>query len=414
MRDVVEDRVAVLAALVAARCAGCCRARGGAGRDPRRGLSGSRSAGRSGAAALSAQPPGCGSRTTTSPPGFEARGDVAQHGAAESSSSSTSRTLHQPRRRRTSRARPPTGPARCRPDVAPSDRPYGNAPPSAERDVDRVHVARHLGEVTGHPACTAAELEHPAGEVRAIRRRGSPPRRDAGRSCAYLRDEVASRPQTVVDLHRRRRAPAIRCDIPTHPPGCPVDRLAHASPQAAHRCNGPLPPTATHSGRTDSGARLHEPAADRAAAARPAAARADASHRLEPSDLQGVRCRSGGRFGGVWGPLVGKNVQPGLCCGRKWDSLPPRGPGWRGSSHSSTPARTLFFSAGQPAPTMAFRGTFDHTLDAKNRLTVPSKFRATLSDGVVIAKGIEGCAADLAPGRRTRPTSRAPWRTSTR
>ena len=41
---------------------------------------------------------------------------------------------------------------------------------------------------------------------------------------------------------------------------------------------------------------------------------------------------------------------------------------------------------------MAFRGTFDHTLDAKNRLTVPSKFRATLSDGVVIAKGIEGCA----------------------
>ena len=32
---------------------------------------------------------------------------------------------------------------------------------------------------------------------------------------------------------------------------------------------------------------------------------------------------------------------------------------------------------------MAFRGTFDHTLDAKNRLTVPSKFRAQLSDGVV-------------------------------
>ena len=41
---------------------------------------------------------------------------------------------------------------------------------------------------------------------------------------------------------------------------------------------------------------------------------------------------------------------------------------------------------------MAFRGTFDYTLDAKNRLTVPSKFRAALSDGVVIAKGIEGCA----------------------
>ncbi len=42
---------------------------------------------------------------------------------------------------------------------------------------------------------------------------------------------------------------------------------------------------------------------------------------------------------------------------------------------------------------MAFRGTFDHTLDAKNRLTVPSKFRAALSDGVVVSRGIETCAA---------------------
>src|SRR3954447_20591333 len=38
---------------------------------------------------------------------------------------------------------------------------------------------------------------------------------------------------------------------------------------------------------------------------------------------------------------------------------------------------------------MAFRGTFDHTLDAKNRLTIPAKFRAALSEGVVLAKGIE-------------------------
>ena len=38
---------------------------------------------------------------------------------------------------------------------------------------------------------------------------------------------------------------------------------------------------------------------------------------------------------------------------------------------------------------MAFRGTFEFTLDAKNRLTVPAKFRAALSEGVVLAKGIE-------------------------
>ncbi|CAB4926756.1 unannotated protein [freshwater metagenome] len=46
---------------------------------------------------------------------------------------------------------------------------------------------------------------------------------------------------------------------------------------------------------------------------------------------------------------------------------------------------------------MAFRGTFDHTLDAKNRLTVPRTFRAALSDGVVIAKGIEQCVAVWTP-----------------
>jgi MraZ protein len=38
---------------------------------------------------------------------------------------------------------------------------------------------------------------------------------------------------------------------------------------------------------------------------------------------------------------------------------------------------------------MAFRGTFDYSLDAKNRLTVPAKFRAELSGGVVLAMGLE-------------------------
>ncbi len=42
---------------------------------------------------------------------------------------------------------------------------------------------------------------------------------------------------------------------------------------------------------------------------------------------------------------------------------------------------------------MAFSGTFDYTLDAKNRLTVPAKFRTSLSDSVVITKGTEKCLA---------------------
>ncbi len=38
---------------------------------------------------------------------------------------------------------------------------------------------------------------------------------------------------------------------------------------------------------------------------------------------------------------------------------------------------------------MIFRGTFEHALDAKHRLTVPSKFRASLAGGVVIAASQE-------------------------
>jgi MraZ protein len=39
-----------------------------------------------------------------------------------------------------------------------------------------------------------------------------------------------------------------------------------------------------------------------------------------------------------------------------------------------------------------FQGTYEHTLDAKNRLTIPVDQREELKrSGVVLAKGIEGC-----------------------
>ena len=41
---------------------------------------------------------------------------------------------------------------------------------------------------------------------------------------------------------------------------------------------------------------------------------------------------------------------------------------------------------------MIFRGTFEHALDAKHRLTVPSKFRAALAGGVVVAASHEVAA----------------------
>lgn len=40
---------------------------------------------------------------------------------------------------------------------------------------------------------------------------------------------------------------------------------------------------------------------------------------------------------------------------------------------------------------MPFHGIHDHTLDSKNRLTVPSKARAQLADGVTVSKGFERC-----------------------
>lgn len=46
---------------------------------------------------------------------------------------------------------------------------------------------------------------------------------------------------------------------------------------------------------------------------------------------------------------------------------------------------------------MAFRGHFEYSLDAKNRLNVPPKFRAAFSDGLVLMKWFEPCLAVFTP-----------------
>lgn len=40
---------------------------------------------------------------------------------------------------------------------------------------------------------------------------------------------------------------------------------------------------------------------------------------------------------------------------------------------------------------MSFLGQYEHSLDAKNRLTIPARFRGPLSDGVVLAKQLDPC-----------------------
>src|SRR3984885_1561513 len=56
-----------------------------------------------------------------------------------------------------------------------------------------------------------------------------------------------------------------------------------------------------------------------------------------------------------------------------------------------------------------FRGTFDHTLDAKNRLTVPARYRASLAEGVVIAMPVDlkPCVGIWRPEDYERYTQRA-------
>lgn len=40
---------------------------------------------------------------------------------------------------------------------------------------------------------------------------------------------------------------------------------------------------------------------------------------------------------------------------------------------------------------MAFRGQHEHSIDAKDRITVPASYRAALADGVVVMEGVERC-----------------------
>ena len=36
-------------------------------------------------------------------------------------------------------------------------------------------------------------------------------------------------------------------------------------------------------------------------------------------------------------------------------------------------------------------GAYEHTIDDKNRLTLPAKFRKTFAEGVVVTRGLDGC-----------------------
>ena len=43
-------------------------------------------------------------------------------------------------------------------------------------------------------------------------------------------------------------------------------------------------------------------------------------------------------------------------------------------------------------------GEYEHTIDDKNRLTLPARFRDAMSDGVVVTRGMDGCLYAYARG----------------
>jgi MraZ protein len=46
---------------------------------------------------------------------------------------------------------------------------------------------------------------------------------------------------------------------------------------------------------------------------------------------------------------------------------------------------------------VAFRGQYEHSLDSKDRLTIPARFRASLAEGVVLAAGLDPCVEVYPP-----------------
>jgi MraZ protein len=43
-------------------------------------------------------------------------------------------------------------------------------------------------------------------------------------------------------------------------------------------------------------------------------------------------------------------------------------------------------------------GEYEHTLDDKNRLTLPARFRQAFAEGIVVTRGIDGCLHAYTPG----------------
>jgi MraZ protein len=81
----------------------------------------------------------------------------------------------------------------------------------------------------------------------------------------------------------------------------------------------------------------------------------------------------------------------GLHCGRKWDKVHGAWHAWNPDGRAPPTQPSGFRASVRRTRTLliAFRGTFEHALDSKHRLTIPAKFRAALAGGLVLAASPE-------------------------
>ena len=56
---------------------------------------------------------------------------------------------------------------------------------------------------------------------------------------------------------------------------------------------------------------------------------------------------------------------------------------------------------------MAFRGHYEHSLDAKHRLSIPARFRSSFASGLVLAKDSDDCVSVWTPGVHEQMMERA-------
>jgi MraZ protein len=55
---------------------------------------------------------------------------------------------------------------------------------------------------------------------------------------------------------------------------------------------------------------------------------------------------------------------------------------------------------------LAFRGQYEHSLDAKDRLTIPARWRGPLADGVVLFADLDPCVSIFPPSAYERMSDR--------